>query len=414
MKGFMWGVAAALAASTCGCGSAPKGAETKTALEKPVPVVTVTPVVEQKLRRELRLPGEITAYQDVALWPKVQGFVESVTVDRGSAVKRGQLLVRMTAPELAAQRSEADAKARAAAAQRGEAEARLLAVRAQRAEAEAKQASDEATYKRLKAASATPGVVAGNDVEIAQRTAEASRARVLLYQENERGAAAQIEALKETERASQSAARSVTDVESYLRVTAPFDGIVTERNVHPGSLVGPAAAGPNAPPMLRIQQVSTLRLTVAVPENNVSAIVSGADLRFTVPAFPGETFTGKVRRIARVLDGRTRTMPVELEVSNTSGRLAPGMYAEVVWPSGRPAPSLFVPPTAVATTTERTFVVRIRNGVAEWVDCKRGASMGGLVEVFGPLAAGDLVAVRGTDELRAGTRVETKTATSNP
>ena len=137
-------------------------------------------------------------------------------------------------------------------------------------------------------------------------------------------------------------------------------------------------------------------------------------MRFTVPAFPGETFTGKVRRIAHVLDGRTRTMPVELEVSNPASRLAPGMYAEVVWPAGRPAPSLFVPPSAIASTTERTFVVRIRNGAAEWVDCKRGASMGGLVEVFGPLAAGDLVAVRGTDELRAGTRVETKTAPAHP
>jgi multidrug efflux pump subunit AcrA (membrane-fusion protein) len=100
-----------------------------------------------------------------------------------------------------------------------------------------------------------------------------------------------------------------------------------------------------------------------------------------------------------------RTMPVELDVVNTDGKLAPGMLANVAWTMRRARPSLFVPPSALATTTERTFVVRVRNGVTEWVDVKRGATMGPLVEVFGKLSAGDQVAIRGTDELRAGTRV---------
>lgn len=101
-------------------------------------------------------------------------------------------------------------------------------------------------------------------------------------------------------------------------------------------------------------------------------------------------------------------MPVELDVANPSGKLAPGMYAEVTWPTRRPAPSLFVPPSAIATTTERTFVVRIQSGAVEWVDVKRGATMGDRVEVFGNLQEGDLVAVRGSDELRAATQVQTK------
>lgn len=86
-------------------------------------------------------------------------------------------------------------------------------------------------------------------------------------------------------------------------------------------------------------------------------------------------------------------MPVELDVNNAKGRLAPGMFPEVSWPTRRPRPALFVPPSAIATTTERSFVIRIRDGVAEWVDVKRGASMNqqgvDLIEVFGDLAPGE-------------------------
>jgi RND family efflux transporter MFP subunit len=371
------------------------------------PSVTVTKVVSQDLNRELRLPGELQAYQDVALYAKVPGFVEWIVVDRGSVVKAGQLLVRMSAPELAAQRSESAAKTRGALSQTTEAEARVGSIRAQRLEAEAKLSSDEATYKRLKAASATPGVVAGNDVEVAEKLVEADRARVKLYEENEKAARAQVQSFAENAKAVGEAARSVEDIESYLRITAPFDSVVTERNVHKGSLVGPSGV-PASTPMLRVRQISKLRLVVAVPETDVGGIAQGDKVSFSVPAFPWQTFTGEVQRIAQSLDVRTRTMPVELDVANSPARLSPGMYAEVVWPIRRKQSSLFVPPSAIATTTERTFVIRIRNGAAEWINVKRGETMGDLIEVFGPLEPGDEVAVRGTDELREGTQVTPK------
>jgi len=348
------------------------------------PTVMVTTVVSQQLNRQTPLPGELQAYQDVAIYPKVQGFVEWIEVDRGSVAKNGQLLARLIAPELAAQSREAAAKAQA--------------VQAQRLEAAAKLAADEATYKRLQAASATPGVVAGNDVEVAQKTVEADRARVRAWQENEKAAL--------------QAVHSFQDIESYLRITAPFDGVITERNVHEGSFVGPSG-GPAALPMLRIRQISLLRLVVALPEMDVASVDAGAEVSFTAPAFPGETFQGVVQRIAHALDVKTRTMPVELDVANPSGRLAPGMYAEVAWPARRPQPSLFVPSSAVVTTTERTFVIRIQSGEVEWVDVKRGAAMDDMVEVFGNLKQGDQVAVRGTDELRAGTHVVAKQVSAN-
>jgi membrane fusion protein (multidrug efflux system) len=383
--------------------------DSRTAAEGPsaVPSVPVVAVVEQELNLQVKLPGELQAYQDVALYPKIQGFVDWIGVDRGSVVKAGQLLVRMSAPEIAAQRGEAGAKIRVAESQRTEAEARIQGIRAQRVEAEAKLASDEATYRRLKAASATPGVVAGNDVEIAERLVEADRARVKVYEENEKAAQTQVASLSENVKAVTESARSAGEVESYLRVAAPFDGVITERNVHKGSLVGPAGA-PGAPPMLRIRQVSRLRLVVSVPETDVGAIAANEKVSFTVPAFPGDSFVGVVQRIAQALDMKTRTMPVELDVENPKGRLAPGMYAEVIWPARRMRPSFFVPASSVATTTERSFVIRIHDGVAEWVDVKRGASMGALVEVFGNLQARDQVATRGTDELREGTRVVAK------
>ena len=197
------------------------------------------------------------------------------------------------------------------------------------------------------------------------------------------------------------------DVESYLNIRAPFDGIITERNIDKGSLAG-APSGAGSTPMLRIQQVSKLRLVIAVPEADVAGVTNGDRINFTVSAYPGETFSGLVARVSHTLDQKTRTMPVEVDVMNDSARLAPGMFPEVVWPARRLQPSLLVPPSAIAVTTERTFVVRFRDGVVEWVDVKRGVSMGDLVEVFGDLAENDVVATRCTDELRAGTKVNVK------
>jgi len=409
-------VAAIGAAACSGAGQKPQAQAAQGPTPAQAPAVTITTVESRELNRQVRLPGELQAYQDTAIYAKVPGFVEVISVDRGSVVRQGQLLARLRAPELDTQRGEAEAKVRAAQSQRVEAQSKVSGIRAQRLEAEAKLAADEATYQRMKAASATPGVVAGNDLEIAQRAVEAGRARIQLWNENEKAAQAQVKALEENEGALREAARSSQNIGEYLRITAPFDGVITERNVHQGSLASPASSPAN-PPMLRLQQVTRLRLVVPVPEANVSGIALGAKISFAVPAFPGESFIGVVKRISNALDEKTRTMPVELDVSNPNRRLAPGMVPEVIWPVSRPRPSMFVPPSAVATTTERTFVIRIRDGVTEWVDVKRGASMSDngrdLVEVFGDLSPGEQIAARGTDELRAGTRVNAKPAAAS-
>jgi len=391
-----------------GCGGAPKLQSQPASSPAPQPpTINVTTVESHELNRQLRLPGELQPFQEVAIYAKVQGFVETISVDRGSVVKRGQLLARLRAPELDTQRRQAEAKVSGVQSQKVEAAARISTIRAQRIEAEARLTAEEGTYKRLKAASATPGVVAGNDVEIAQSAVESGRARVQALNETEKAAQAQVKTLDESERAMREGVRAAQNIEDYLRITAPFDGVITERNVHPGSLAMTSGA-----PMVRLQQVSRLRLVVAIPEAEVAGITAGAKINFTLPAFPGETFSGSVQRLSGSLDAKTRTMPVELDVENPRGKLSPGMFPEVQWPVKRPLPSLFVPPTAVAITTERSFVIRIRDGVTEWVEVKRGASMNikgvDLIEVFGDLNSGDMIAVRGTDELRAGTKVNVK------
>lgn len=409
----------ALNAACASNGGASKPAETKPAASPApssagaAPTITVTSVLSQELNRQLRLPGELQPYQDVMLYPKVQGFIEWIGVDRGSVVKTGQLLVRLSAPEIGSQRNEAEAKTGGVQAQKLEAEARVSSVRSQRVEAEARLAASTATYNRLKSASATPGVISGNELENAQRLVEAEQARVQVYKDNEQVALAQVNTLGENVAAARAAARSVQATENYLRIVAPFEGVITERNAHKGSLAGPSG-GTGTMPVLRLQQTSRLRLVVPVPEAEVAAVKPGAKVSFIVPAFPGETFTGTVARIGNSIDPKTRTMPIELDVTNPSRKLSPGMFPQVSWPTSRARPSLLVPPSAVAVTTERSFVIRIREGVTEWVDVKRGASISAqgtdLVEVFGDLSSGDQLALRGTDELRAGTRVQTKAA----
>jgi membrane fusion protein (multidrug efflux system) len=366
------------AAFAAGCSSGPdvtagnSSPSQGAALQESERAIPVARIVEQSFERMLTLPGDLSAFQDVAIHARVQGFLQSIAVDRGSAVRRGSVLARIDAPELRAHLSEAEARVQTAEAQLAEAQAALT--------------GERSTFDRLKRASATPGVVAGNDIDIAQQKAEAAGARVNAATRN-------VEAVRQ-------AARSVRNVEAYLQVTAPFDGVVTERAAHVGSLVGPGTG-----PIVRMQQVSRLRLVAAIPEAYVAGASVGQRIQFAVATFPGETFTGTLARLSQALDPKTRTMAVELDVENAGSRLAPGMFTEVRWPARRASPSLFVPRSAVATTTERTFVVRVRDGTAEWVDVKRGAAMGELVEVFGEVKAGEEVAVRATDELRPGTRV---------
>jgi RND family efflux transporter MFP subunit len=162
--------------------------------------------------------------------------------------------------------------------------------------------------------------------------------------------------------------------------------------------------------MLRVVNGRRLRLVVPVPEAYLAGVTEGGQIPFNVQAYPAEVFTGKVARVSHTVDVKTRTMAVELDVQNADGRLAPGTFCQVRWPVRRQGASLLVPSGSIASTTGRTFVIRVRDGVTEWVDVKTGLAEGPLIEVFGDLRAGDEVAARGTDELHAGVPVHASPA----
>jgi membrane fusion protein (multidrug efflux system) len=321
----------------------------------------------------VELPGEVLPFLTVPLHARVAGYVDRVLVDRGSIVKQGDLLAELSAPEMTAQIAEAESKVQAAEADRLQAEAQLAAA--------------QSTYDRTKEAAATPGAIAGNELVQAEKQVDAAKA--LLNSRVQAG------------KAIASAVRALTDMQAYLKITAPFDGVVTERMVHPGALVGPG----NDIVLMVIEQVSHLRLVVPVPEEDISGITNGASVAFAVPAYPQRPYSGRIERISHALDPKTRTMAVELDVLNRDGSLAPGMYPTVKWPVHREHPSLFVPKTSVVTTTERTFVIRNQGGKAEWVDVKKGVTDGDLVEALGNLKAGDMVVRRATDEIREGSSI---------
>jgi RND family efflux transporter MFP subunit len=344
------------------------------------PTLEVVRVVDQPVDVTLDIPGELKAYQEVAIHPRVTAFVQSIRVDRGSRVRAGEVLAVLEAPELEAERSEAQSKLQGAQAQLGVAQSR--------ADAEA------STYDKLETAASTPGVVAGNDLVHARKAVEAAEGQVAAARDN-------VEAARQ-------ALNSVIEMKKYLRITAPFAGVITERNVHPGALVGPG--GSTAEPIVRLVDDTRLRLVVPVPEAYSVAVEPGTEITFAVSSYPGQSFTGRVARIARAIDVGTRTMAVEIDVVNDDGRLSPGAFCRVRWPVRRTGSSLWVPSRSVASTTDRTFVVRVRDGKTEWVDVETGLGSGTLVEVFGALEPGDQVAARGTDEIAPDTAVLTREA----
>ena len=347
----------------------------------PATVETVA-VAERKLDMNVSLPAQLIPYESVDIYPRVTGFLDSIRVDVGSRVQKGEELMRLSAPELVAQRSQAEAAEHAA--------------ESQLATAQAKLASDEGTYQHLAAAAKTPGVVAQNDVLVAEQTAAADKGAVAAAEHNVIAA--------------RDSLRSVAQMESYLTITAPFSGVVTVRNLHPGALTGPSSGQAGAQPILRIVDTNRLRLVVPIPEAEVGEMKQGQSVAFTVPAYPGETFHAPVARIAHDVDLSTRTMHVELDVQNPGDKLAPGSFVTVSWPVRRKAASLFVPSTAVTADQQHTFVIRVRDGKTEWVNVQTGETFNGDVEVFGDLHSGDQVVRTASDSIRSGQSVTVRQA----
>jgi RND family efflux transporter MFP subunit len=335
--------------------------------------VEMTKVESRSSARTVPLTAELAPFLQTDIEARSPGYVEKVLVDRGSLVHRGQLLVQLSAPEVNSQTAASEAD--------------LHQTEAEVAQAEAQAAAAESTSAKLQEAAKTPGAVAGNELLQAQKQRDAAQALV-----DSRKAA--VRTAKERLQMSQA-------VESYLRVTAPFDGMITDRFVNPGMLIDGGHT-----PMLKLQQVAHLRLIVPVPETYTGSVVKRMSAVFHVPARPERNYTAKVARIPNALDQQSRAMMVELDVYNKDGSLAPGMYPTVDWPVGAGEDLLFVPTTSVVTTTERTFVIASVNGRAHWIDVRKGPTVGENVSVRGQVSVGQAIVKRATDEIREGTLLD--------
>jgi RND family efflux transporter MFP subunit len=323
--------------------------------------------------RTVPLTAELAPFLQTGIEARSPGYVEKVFVDRGSVVRKGQLLVQLSAPEIHAQTAASEGS--------------LHLAEAEVAQAEAQAAAAESTSTKLQEAAKTPGAVASNELLQAQKQRDAAQALV--------------DSRKAAVRTAKERLQASLAIESYLHVTAPFDGMITDRFVNPGMLIDGGHT-----PMLKLQQIAHLRLIVPVPEIYTGSVVKGISAVFHVPALPGRNYTAKVARIASALDQQSRAMMVELDVYNKDGSLAPGMYPTVDWPVGAGENLLFVPATSVVTTTQRTFVIASVNGRAHWVDVRKGPSVGDNVSIRGQISAGQSIVRRASDEIREGTRLQ--------
>lgn len=337
--------------------------ETKKTGASPAPAAAYKTMALQPhpISENVQLPGVMQPYQFVQIFPKVSGFVKSVLVDRGSVVRQGQLLLTLEAPEIEQQVAEAKLKY---------------------TQAEAMYITSKDRYRRMLETSKTPGTIAQFDLE---------------------SAASKMQADSATAQGEFAAYRAQQTLRNYLTVTAPFAGVITERNVHPGALAGPGTQ--NAKPMLVLQQLSKLRLTVDVPEQFASQIKDGDKVHFAVNAFPGQDFTGQVSRGSQSLSSNFRSETMEIDVANPNDRFKPGMYAEVILPASGNASAFVVPKAAVVTTTEKKYVVVSDNGYAKLVDITEGNQSKDSTEVFGNLHSGDNVVVNAGYQIKDGQQI---------
>ena len=326
------------------------------------PTVTLVPVKKGKLSSTIAVPGELLPYQQVDLYAKVNSYVKKLLVDIGSEVHQGQLLATLEAPEINSQLAGAQSRIQ---------------------QQQAIYFASKATYDRLLSTSKTPGTVSQNDLEQAEAKKNSDLANV---------------------ESAKSAYKEVGASVAYLEIRAPFDGIVTARNVNLGAYVGPGGKGTD--PLFVLQDQTRLRLVVSVPENYTGGLSNIDEVSFTVQALGNKKFTAKIQRLAGALDEKLRSERLEMDVYNKDKRLLPHMFAEVDVPLPSSDGTIILPKTAVVTSTEKVFAIRVVNHKAEWVEVKKGLEADGQIEVYGNLKEGDQVVKQASDEIRDGSTVK--------
>jgi membrane fusion protein (multidrug efflux system) len=338
------------------CRNSSESKQATTASANNADTVPVFILRDTSVAKVIELPAELLPYEQSELFARVQGYVKEIKVDLGDRVRRGQTLALIEAPELNTRHAEYES-----------------ALQASRAT----YLSSSDMYQRLHKASLanTPGIVA---------PVELTRARN------------QVLADSASYQAAKQLAQSYQQVAGLLVIRAPFSGIITARNADPGTLVG------NNQALLTVQNNQTLRLRIGVPELYVASKSVGKEVTFRVDAYPEKLFSAKLSRKSGAIDPNTRTEQWEYTFNNRNNDLKAGSFAYVKLNVQREGNSFVVIPTAIATNQERKFVIRVKEGKAEWVDVRQGMTTEKGIEIFGNLTNGDTLLVRATDERKPG------------
>jgi len=365
----------------------------KAELEKKA-MVPVVRAERHELVRELEVTADFRPYQEVEIHAKVAGYLKSIAVDVGDRVSAGQVIALLEVPEFNEELAHATATERRT-------ELDVIRARSEVKRAESALAMRKLSHERIAAVSkARPNLVAQQEVD----TVAAQ------YREAEgqwESAKAALAAVEQQVHVSSATKERVRTMINYLRITAPFAGVVTKRYADMGAMI-PAGTGSQALPVVRLSQINKLRMVLPIPESAVSGVKINGAVEVRVDALK-QVFQGRVARFAERLDPSTRTMETEVDIDNSSGAIRPGMFGTASMVLETRPQALSVPVQAVAGhNTKPTVIVVTKERVLEERPVTLGMETPALVEIASGLAEGEYVVIGNRGGLRMGKKVETK------
>jgi RND family efflux transporter MFP subunit len=344
----------------------------------------------------LAIAGEFKPFQDVHVHAKVAGYIRAIYVDVGDHVKQGQTLAVLEVPELAAQLAGAEAAVGAAQEQIRRAQGDLQ-------RAQSSHSAAHSAYARLKqAADSRTGLVAQQEVDDSQ-------AKDLGAEAQAASAEAELSAAKQQLEVAQANQKQYSALSGYTRIVAPFAGVITNRYADTGALVAAGtSSSTQAIAVVRLAQISTLRLVLPIPESVAGQIHLGEPVKVRVQALDRD-FQGKISRFADSLDLQTRTMDTQIDVENLNGSLMPGMYTQTILSLQEKKNALTIPLQAVNRNGEEATVLAVNaQNLVEERHVRLGVEDEKGVEVLSGLNDGDRVIIGNRSEFHSGQKIQPK------
>jgi HlyD family secretion protein len=401
-----------------------------------VPRVEVTRPRKGGIERMTIQPGSVHSFESVDLHSMVSGYMKSQGVDIGSRVEKGQILAEIDIPREVQAAEEAAALLEQARAQALQMEAKVKSAEAERDTAAATVEQTDSDVDRLvairKMAESQFARVKDlhernavdrklvdeqqRDMESAAAAERTGRLGIRTAKARLAGAVARVEqARADVVEAGAAVAVAVSRLATarvdlgYARIIAPFDGVVTVRNFHPGEFIRSASAGGQLP-LLTVSRTDLMRVVVQVPDRDVELTDAGDPVIVTVDGLSGREFRGEVSRLGESEDPTTRTMRVEIDLPNPDGRLREGMYGRASISLEPPSARLTLPTSCILDRSGKGkgVVQLVRDGKVDRVDILLGADDGTLAEVDSGVGPDDLVILRSSTPLEPGMTVETQ------